>query len=142
VPQGRKAEEWSSRLVAKRDAHRRNALLDFVDPFLLAQLGQVLVRPGVRSDGMPGSSHLLHDFGMPSGVLSDRKKDCLGALLGERLEHSRRMTRPRAIVEREHDFLVAQEVIGLEVLKTEARAAGGVDFDNPRHAERVRIIAG
>ena len=50
VPQGGETEERSDRLVAKRDADSRDALLDFVDPFLLAQLGQVLVRPGVRSD--------------------------------------------------------------------------------------------
>ena len=36
------------------------------------------------------------------------------------------MTRPRAVIEREHDFLVAQEIISLEVLKAEARPT--VDF--------------
>ena len=64
-------------------------------------------------------------------MLSDRKKEGLGALIGERLEHSRRMTRPRTIVEGEHNFLVAQEIISLEVLKAEARPAGRVDFNNP-----------
>jgi hypothetical protein len=41
------------------------------------------------------------------------------------------MTRPRAVIEREHDFFVAQEIISLEVLKAEARSAGRVDFNNP-----------
>jgi hypothetical protein len=80
---------------------------------------------------MSGGRHLFHDVGVPPGVFSDRKKDCLGALIGERLEHGRRMTRPRAVIEREHDFFVAQEIISLEVLKTEARSAGRVDFNNP-----------
>src|SRR5262245_57426344 len=141
MPQGRETEERCGRLVAKRDADRCDALLDFGDPILLVQLGQVLMRPGVRPDGMPGSSHLLHDFGMPPGVLSDRKKDCFGALIRERLEHGWRMTRPRTIIEGEYDFLVAQEIISLEVLKAEARPAGRVDFNNPRDAERVGIVA-
>jgi hypothetical protein len=38
MPQGGETEEWSGRLVAKRNADSRDAFLDFVDPFLLAQL--------------------------------------------------------------------------------------------------------
>ena len=37
--------------------------------------------------------------------------------------------------------MVAQEVVGLEVLEAEARAAGGVDLHDARDAERVRIVA-
>src|SRR5262245_41637567 len=105
--QGGETEEWSERLVAERDADCRDALFDFVYALLLVQLGQILMRPGVRSDGMPGRGHLLQDFGVVPGMFSNRKKDGLGALLGERLEHSRRMTQPRTIVEGEHNFLVA-----------------------------------
>ena len=142
MPQRGETEERTDRLVAERDADCRNAFLDFVDPFLLAQLGQILVRPGVRPDGMPGSRHLLHDFGMPPGVFSDREKERLGALIGERLQHGRRMPWPWTVIEREHDFFVAQEVVGLEVLEPETRAACGVDFNHARDAECVRVVTG
>ena len=50
--------------------------------------------------------------------------------------------RPRAVVERQHDFLVAQEVEVLEMLEAESRTACGVDLDGAADAERVRIVAG
>ena len=37
--------------------------------------------------------------------------------------------------------MIAQEVVGLEVLEAEAGAASGVDLDDALDAERVRIIA-
>ena len=142
MPQRRETEERSDRLVAERDADGGDAFLDFVVAFLLAQLRQILVRPGVRADGVTGGRHLLQDFRMPAGVLSDREKERLGALIGERLQHGRRMPWPWTVVESEHDFVVAQEVVGLEVLEPETRAAGGVDFDHARDAECIRIVAG
>ena len=54
------------------------------------------------------------------------------------LSTRRRIARPRTVVEGQHDFLVAQEVVGLEMLEAEARAAGGVDLHHARDAERVR----
>ena len=68
------------------------------------------------------------------------KKIALHAFVGQRLEHRRR-GRPRAVVEGQHDFVVAQEVVLLEMLEAEARAAGGVDLDGAGHAERIRIVA-
>ena len=53
-----------------------------------------------------------------------------------------RVHRPRAVVEGQHHFLVAQEVELLEMLEAEAGAAGGVDLDGAADAERVRIVAG
>src|SRR6185312_4531200 len=46
-----------------------------------------------------------------------------------------------AVVEGQHNFLVAQEVIGLEVVEAEAGTTGGVDLDGTLHAERVRVAA-
>jgi hypothetical protein len=37
--------------------------------------------------------------------------------------------------------MVAQEVIGLEMLEAEAGSAGGVDLDDAGDAERVRVFA-
>ena len=45
--------------------------------FLLAQLRQILVRPSVRPDRMPGGRNLLQDFGMPHGVFTDREEERL-----------------------------------------------------------------
>ena len=98
------------------------------------------MRPGVRADGVAGRGHLLENFGMPAGVLADREEQRLGALVGQRLEHALGVARPRAVVERQHDLVVAQEVVGLEVLEAEAGAAGGVDLDHALDAERIRIV--
>ena len=78
---------------------------------------------------------------MPSGVLADRKKYGLGALVCQRLEHRRRVSRPRTVIERQNDFLILEKVVGLEMLKAEAGSAGGVNFNDARHTERVWIVA-
>jgi hypothetical protein len=57
------------------------------------------------------------------------------------LVHCGRIHRPRAVVESQHDFLVLQEVVSLEVLETETRPARRIDLDHARNAERVRIVA-
>ena len=83
----------------------------------------------------------LEDLGVPAGMFADREEQRLGALVGQRLEHGRRIARPRAVVEGQHDFVVLQEVVGLEVLEAEAGTAGGVDLDDAGNAERVRVVA-
>src|SRR5512143_4236830 len=141
MPQSGETEEWTDRLVAECDAHCSNTLFDLVYAFLLGKLGQILVRPGVRSNGMSAGRHLFHDFRVPARVFADRKKDRLGALVGKGLEHSRRMTWPGPIVEGEYDLVVTQEIVGLEVFEAEARPSGRVDLDHTSDAECIRIIA-
>src|SRR5262245_9784396 len=51
------------------------------------------------------------------------------------------MSRPGAVIEGEHDFFVAQEIVRLEVLEPEPRAAPGVDFNCARDPECVWIVA-
>ena len=72
-----------------------SAMLTAAMPFSISalasvrrQLRQILVRPGVRADGVAGRGHLLEDFGMLAGVLADREEHRLGALVGQRLEHA------------------------------------------------------
>src|SRR6187401_2379148 len=62
MPQSRETEERADRLVAESNTYGGNAFFDLIDALLLAQLGQILVRPSVRSNGMTGSRYLLHDF--------------------------------------------------------------------------------
>src|SRR6185437_3279295 len=91
---------------------------------------------------MTGSGNFLEYFRMPAGMLANREKQRLGTLIGERLEDAGRIARPWAIVESQHDFMIAQEVVSFKMLETETRAAGGVDLHHARNAERIRIIAG
>ena len=142
--QRRETEERRRRLAAQRPFHGAETLFDFI---LALLLGQLLVdeggmRPGVRSDGVAGRHHLLEDFGIVGGVLADREEDAGGAFFRQRLQHRRRIHRPRAVVERQHHFLVAQEVELLEMLEAETGTAGRVDLDGAADAERVRIVAG
>ena len=140
--QCREAEERRGR-CAERPFHRAETLFDF---FLALRLGQFLVvevgvRPGVRADGVSGGGHLLEDFRIIGRVLADREENRLGALLGQGLQHRGRIDRPRAVVERQHHFLVAQEIELLEMLEAETGAAGGVDFHDAADAQRVRVGA-
>ena len=144
VLQRREAEERRRRLAAERPFHGAESFFDFI---LALLLGQLLVdeggmRPGVRPDGMAGRHHLLEDFGIVGGVLADREEDAGGAFFRQRLQDRRRVHRPRTVVERQHHFLVAQEVELLEMFEAETGTAGRVDLDGAADAERVGIVAG
>jgi hypothetical protein len=124
----------------------RTALTPFLDlfPGLIdrhALLGKVLMRPGVAADGVTGGGNLSQDFRIIGGVFSDREEGCLGALVRQRLEHRGGVVRPRAVVEGQNDFALFQEIVLLEMLEAEARAAGGIDFDRAREPEGIRIAA-
>src|SRR6266550_7752904 len=118
----RKTEERRRRR-AQRQLDRAETLFDLVLGLLLAGFlaVEVRMRPGVGADGMAGRGHLLEDGGMIGGVLADRKEHRLGAFVGERLEHRRRVDRPRTVVKSQHDFLVGEKVELLEMLETETR---------------------
>ena len=90
----------------------------------------------------PAASNLLQDFRIVGRVLADRKENAGRALVRQRLQHRGRIERPRAVVERQHHFIIAQEIELLEVLETEARSARGVDLDDAGDAERIGICAG
>ena len=79
---------------------------------------------------------------MVGRVLADREEQALGAFVRERLQHGGRVDRPRTVVERQHDFLLSEEVELLEMLEAEAGAARRVDLDDAGHTQRVRIGAG
>jgi hypothetical protein len=63
-------------------------------------------------------------------------------LVGQRLEHRRRVDRPRTVIEGQHDFLVAEKIDLLEMFEAEAGAARGVDFNHTGNPKRVGIGAG
>ena len=153
LPQRREAEERRGR-TADGPAHGADALLDLVlgivfvglglavDQALALGLRQILVTPGVRTDGVAGGGNLLEDAGLVGGMQADREEDRLGAVRGQRGEHVRRVLRPGAVVEGQHDLAFAQKIVALEVLEAEAGPAGGIDLDRAGDAQGVGIAAG
>ena len=128
LPQRREAEERCGR-TADGPAHGADALLDLVLGIVLVGLGlavdqalalglrQILVTPGMRADGVAGGGNLLEDAGLVGGMQADREEDRLGAVRGERGEHGRRVLRPGAVVEGQHDLAFAQEIMALKCSK-------------------------
>ncbi len=92
------------------------------------------MRPGVAADRVAGGGHLLGDFRMPDRVFTDLEERGFEAIIGKRLEHSRRVIRLRSVVEGQHDFVGAQEVVLLEMLEAEPRSTGRIDLNNARHS--------
>ena len=145
MTQVRETEERRDR-GARHHAYRACALFDFVlggfrAAFFHRRL-QVCMRPGVAADGVAGREHLLQDFRVIGGVLADRKEGRPEALVGKRLEHRLGVVEPGAVVEGEHDLVVAQEIVVLEVLGAEARPSSGVDLDHAGNAHGIWIVAG
>ena len=142
--QVREAEERRDWGVGGR-VHGADAHLDFLfGQFEIAGVrvpGKILVRPGMRADRHSGCDHLLGDFRMPGRVLADLKEGRLETLVGERLEHGQGVLRPGTVVEGQHHFLVAQEIILLEMLEAEPGPAGRIDFDDARKAHPARLVA-
>src|SRR5258708_1554522 len=151
LPQSREAEIGHSR-SADRPVHGTDAHLDLVlgvvlygldlavDLALTLGFRQILVTPSMRTDGVPGCGPLLEDPGLIRGMQADREEDRLGAVRGERGEHRVRVLRPGAVVEGEHHLAFAKEIMALEVLESEAGAAGGVDLDHTADPQSVGIV--
>ena len=93
----------------------------------------------MRADGVASGRNLLEQARLVGRMQADREEDRLGAMVRKRGQHGGGVARPRAIVEGQYDFAFAQEVVALEVLEAEARAAGSVDFHHAGDAKRVRI---
>ena len=139
-----KAEERRGR-SSDCHVHRARAHFDLLlsefDVFRVGVLGQVLMRPGVIADRHSGRGDVPGYIGPPGGVFADLEEGRFDAIVFERLQNHRRVFGPRAVVEGQHDFFVAQEIVLLEVLGPECRTAGGVDFDDTRKTDGVGIIA-
>src|SRR5215216_5526419 len=95
------------------------------------------MRPGVGPDGMPLLRHLLENLWVPERMVADREEGRLGALRRECTQYGRRIHRPGAIVKGEHDLVCLQEIVHLEVLKSESGTAGSVDLHRARKAQDI-----
>ena len=74
-------------------------------------------------------------------MLADLEERCLETIVGECPEHGGRVLGPRAVVEGQHHFAGAQEIVLLEMLEAEARPAGRVDLDDARKAHATGLVA-
>src|SRR5262249_61337180 len=97
---------------------------------------------GMVADRNAGRDHLLGDLRMPGRMLADLEEGRFQAFVGQCLEHGWRVTRPRTVVEGQEDFLVAQEVILLEMLEAEARTASSIDLHDSGQAYAAGLVAG
>ena len=104
-------------------------------------LGQILVRPGVAADGHAGGGNQPAEFGMPDRVFADFKERRLETLIGQRLDDRRGVFRPRPVVESQHHFVLAQEIVLLEMLAAECGTAGRVDLDDPRKTQAALALS-
>src|SRR5262249_56329469 len=91
------------------------------------------------TDGVAGRSHLLENARLVGRVEADREEDRLGAMGGKSGQHRWGIFWPGIVVEGEYDLALTQEIVLLEVLKPELRAAGRVDLDHARNAQSVGI---
>jgi hypothetical protein len=88
---------------------------------------------------MPFRSNLLQNLRMPHGMFTDREEHGFGALLCQRPEYGWRIAGPRTVVEGEHHFAITEEIVRLEMLKSEARSSRGVDFNDTCDAKSLWI---
>src|SRR6516165_2179146 len=95
----------------------------------------------MAADRHSGGGEFFGQIGSPSRVFADLEESRLGAVVLQRLEHHRRVSRPWAIVEGQSDFLIAHEIILFEMLGSKRGATRRIDFNDSREPERVRIIA-
>ena len=93
----------------------------------------------MRTDGVPGCGYLLEDAGLIRGMQADREEDRFGAVRGECGKHRLSVLRPGPIVEGQHHLTFAKEIMALEVLESEAGAAGGIDLDHTADPQSVGI---
>src|SRR5438874_9007160 len=95
----------------------------------------------MRSDGMAGRGNLLEDFRIIGRVLADRKENAGRAFVRQGLQDGGRIDWPRAVVERQHHFMVAQKIELLEMLETESWPARRVDFNDAADPKCIGISA-
>src|SRR6516225_1857710 len=93
------------------------------------------------ADRHSGGSELFSQIGPPRRVFADLEECRLGAVVLQRLEHHRRVSRPGTIVEGQNHFLITQEIILLEMLGSERRATCRIYLNDSRESECVGIVA-
>src|SRR6202035_3797443 len=110
MAQIREAEERRNRR-ARHHANSARAFLDFFPCGLWAALLdrslKVCMGPGVAPDGMAGGDYLMENFRIVGRMLADVEEGCPQALVGERLENGLGRVEPGAVVEGQHDLVVA-----------------------------------
>ncbi len=147
VGEAREAEERHVRRGRARIGAVAGALVGG-DAVVDVGLGRVLVE---AAQGEGGMRHRMvadrvalgdlapHQRGSRRGVAPNQEEGRADAFVAQRVEHARRRTRPRPVVEGQHHLVVGEREglrVGLEPDMQGGR--GGVDLDHARRAERAR----
>src|SRR4051812_12880794 len=74
----------------------------------------------------PAAATCLRISGVVGRVLADGEERGLGAMVGQCLQHRRRIARPGTVIKGQHHFAVAQEVVHFKVFPAKTRTRGGV----------------
>ena len=144
--QRREAEERRDRRVGGRvhgaDAHFDFLLGQFDDRWRRGSAPDPCATRCACRRSCPAATTCLVISGCQLACSPISKKVAFKHLLVSALSDGHGVLRPGTVVEGQHHFLVAQEIVLLEMLEAEARAAGGVDFDYARKAHAARLVAG
>ena len=117
--------------------HGTDAELDLAFGGNRIELGQVLVRPGMRADGVPALGHFAHQRRLSKGAEADHEECRSRAVRLQRLEHGSRVDGVRTVIERKDDLAFAQDMaVGILVV-AESRALHGIHIQGPADAKRV-----
>ena len=128
----------SARVIAKRRLDRGDAVIDL----LLGALDRHPVHAqrmilAVGADGMAGVAELADAFRKGLGHAADVEEGRLDALRGENFQNLIAVARQRAVVERQHHFVILQRQRFGILHGADARVLAGIDHQRSRGAERV-----
>ena len=100
-------------------------------------LRQVAVAPAVVPDGVAPGRDLAHQCGMFGGRLADQEERRLHALHGQRCQHFRRRRRRWAVIEGQHDLVIAERQRVRKLFQPDPRRGGGIDGKHARRAKHA-----
>jgi len=140
-----KAKERRARHIGrdtmKRRFDRLDATVDFLRYLVGRDLRQVAVAPGMVSDGVASGSDPAHQRRMFLGRLADQEERRLHALRGQRCQRLLGRSRRWAVIESQHDLMIAERQRLWEVFQPDPRRRGGIDGEYARRAEHPRARA-
>ena len=97
------------------------------------------MRKRVMAEAVAFGQFAPRDFRVRFDIAAEQEEGRQHAFVLERVEHFRGGGRPGAVVEGEHQLLVASGSVTGKLLAADPRRALGVDLEHALGAERVRI---
>jgi hypothetical protein len=138
-----KAEERRGRLAPRLAISRQfvtgDAAIDLGLGLVQRQVVEQRMRIGVMAERMAFRQSPPGDLRMCVDIAAEQEEGGADAFRLQGVEHPRRGCRPGAVVEGQHQFLVAQRQGVGEVLAADPGGASGIDGQHPFGAERIVI---